>query len=128
MAKQPKPVTHIFKEINKGKYATVKRFELVEVKNGEPLLEPIVQLANNRAFAKSKPLYWFMHKKNNKWVTPRLTGLFSTEVNNLYKGDIDNKTNLLLFIIDEVNDTLIVHYYRSYFTYDLLTILNSFRQ
>jgi hypothetical protein len=122
MATQPTPVTHIFKEINKGKYATVKHYELAEVKNGEPLLESKVQLANNRAFAKSKPLYWFTHRKNNKWVIPRLTGLFPTDKPNVFKGDIDNKPNLLLFFVDEVNDTLKVHYYKDYFTYNITSI------
>jgi hypothetical protein len=125
MATQPTPVTHIFKEINKGKYATVKHYELAEVKNGEPLLESKVQLANNRAFAKSKPLYWFTHRKNNKWVIPRLTGLFPTDKPNVFNGDIDNKTNLLLFVVDEVNDTLKVHYYKDYFTYNITSIIST---
>jgi hypothetical protein len=127
MATQPTPVTHIFKEINKGKYATVKHYELIQVKNGNPILEHTVQLADNRAFAKSKPLYWFTHRKNNKWVKPFLTGLFATGKDKVYNGDIDNKTNLLFFIIDEVNGTLTVHYYKDYFTYEIESILNSFK-
>jgi hypothetical protein len=127
METQPTPVTHIFKEINKGKYATVKHYELAEVKNGESLLESTVQIANNRAFAKSKPMYWFTHRKNNKWVTPRLTGLFPTDKPNVFNGDIDNKTNLLFFIIDEVSGTLTVYYYKEYFTYEIESILNSFK-
>ena len=123
MATQPTPITHIFKEINKGKYATVKHYELAEVKNGEPLLESKVQLANNRAFAKSKPLYWFTHRKGNKWVKPFLTGLFATDKPNVFNGDIDNKTNLVLFVVDEVNDILKVHYYKDYFTYNIKPIL-----
>jgi hypothetical protein len=125
MTKQPTPVTHIFKEINEGKFATVKHYELIEVKNGKPLLEPIVQLANNRAFAKSKPLYWFTHRKQNKWVLPRLTGLFATDKPNVFNGDINNKTNLVLFVVDEVNNTLLVDYYKDYFTYNLESILSN---
>ena len=125
MVIQPTPVTHIFKEINKGKYATVKHFELVEVFNGKPILEQTVQLANNRAFAKSKPLYWFTHRKNKKWVTPLLTGLFATDKPNVFNGDIDNKTNLVLFVVDEVNDTLKVDYYKDYFTYDIKPIIST---
>ena len=117
MATQPTPVTHIFKEI---KYATVKHYELADVKNGESLLESTVQIANNRAFAKSKPMYWFTHRKNNKWVTLRLTGLFVTDKPNVFNGDIDNKTNLVLFV---VNDTLKVDYYKDYFTYNIKPIL-----
>jgi hypothetical protein len=125
MAAHPTPITHIFKEINEGKFATVKHYELIEVKNGKPLLEPIVQLANNRAFAKSKPLYWFTHRKQNKWVTPRLTGLFPTDKPNVFNGDINNKTNLVLFVVDEVNNTLLVDYYKDYFTYNLEPILST---
>jgi hypothetical protein len=125
MTKQPTPVTHIFKEINEGKFATVKHYELIEVKNGKPLLEPIVQLANNRAFAKSNPIYWFTHKKQNKWVKPFLTGLFNTTKHNVFNGDISNKTNLLLFLIDEANHTLKVHYYKDYFTYEIASLLDS---
>jgi hypothetical protein len=125
MATYPTPITHIFKEINEGKFATVKHYELIEVKNGKPLLEHIVQLANNRAFAKSDPMYWFTHKKNNKWVTPRLTGLFATDKPNVFNGDINNKTNLILFVVDEVNNTLLVDYYKDYFTYNLDPILSN---
>lgn len=125
MNKAPIPVTHIFKEFNEGKYRTVKHYELKEVINGQPLLEPIVQLANNRAFAKSKPIYWFTHKKQNKWVTPRLTGLFITDKHNVFNGDINNKTNLLLFFIDDINNTLKVDYYKDYFTYKITPLLNS---
>ena len=48
MVIQPTPVTHIFKEINKGKYATLKHFELVEVLNGKPILEQTLQIAGLR--------------------------------------------------------------------------------
>jgi hypothetical protein len=123
MTKQPKPVTHIFKEINKGQYRTIKHYELSEVKNGEPLLESTLQIADNRAFAKSKSMYWFTHRKNNKWVIPRLTGLFATDKPNVFKGDIDNKTNLVLFAVDEVNDILKVHYDKNYSTHNITPIL-----
>jgi len=125
MTKHPTPVTHIFKEINKGKYSAVKHYELSEVKNGESLLESTVQIANNRAFAKSKPIYWFTHRKNNKLVIPRLTGLFATDKPNIFNGDIDNKTNLVLFAVDEVNDILKVHYYKDFFTHNITPILST---
>ena len=121
----PTPITHTYNEINIGKYSSVRHYELQVVKNGSPQLEPKVQLANNRQFAKSMPLFWFTHRKGGKWMKPFLTGLFRTSKKDVYKGDISHKTNLVIFIIDDLNKTLTVQYYKGYFTHDTSAILNS---
>lgn len=124
----PAPLTHVYKEINEGKYRTVKHFELQEVKNGKPQLKRIVQLAQNRSFAKSKPYYWFTQHDGKKWQKPFITGLFLTKVKNVYNGDVNHKSNLLLFEIDEFSKTLTVHYYKDYFTHNLSPLLNQFNK
>ena len=122
----PTPVTHIYKEINVGKNRTVKHFELQQVKNGEPQLRKKVKLSNNRAFAKSKPYYWFGEHNGKKWIKPFLTGLFITPIPNVYNGDAYHKNHLLMFEVDEVEETLTVHYYVDYFTHNIESILNQF--
>jgi hypothetical protein len=122
----PTPVTHIYKEINVGKYRTVKHYQLQKLKNGEPQLENIVQLANNRAFAKSKPFYWFTQRNGGKWQKPFITGLFETIIPGIYNGDVNHKNNLLIFQVDEVAETLTIYYYVGFFTYNLDPILKQF--
>lgn len=113
------PIIHIYHEINIGKYATVKHFELKETLNGSSELSPLLNIADNRNFAFSKPIYWVKERREGTWIKPHLTGLFETRGKNLFWGDANHKKHLLLFKFDEIKNRLIVFYFKNDFSNDL---------
>lgn len=116
-----KPVTHIFKEINEGKYRSVKHYELVEVVNGNSLLSNQLNISKNRNCALSMPDFWLKIRQGKKWSNC-ITGLFKTGKSSIYKGDVNKRKHLLIFKFnDEV--TLTVYYFKNYFTNDLSRVL-----
>jgi len=117
----PQPVTHIYKEVNKGKYRSVKHFELVKVLNANSQLSDLINISKNRNCALSMPDFWLKIRQGNKWSNC-ITGLFKTDIQNIYKGDVNKRKHLLIFKFnDEV--TLTVYYFENYFTNDLSNIL-----
>ena len=117
MAKQTNtPIVHVYKEINKGKYRSVKHYELVEVQNGRNQLTEKLNISKDRNCAKSSPTYWLQIREGNKWVTPRLTGLFKTDCSNIFKGDVSNRKHLLLMEFSDGTDTFKVFYYKEFYT------------
>ncbi len=118
---KPKPVTHIYKEINKGKYRSVKHFELAEVLNGTSLLSELINISKNRNCAMSMPDFWLKIRQGAKWSNC-ITGLFKTNKLDFYKGDHNKKQNLLIFKFSDA-DTLTVYYFKNYFTNDLSNVL-----
>lgn len=111
------PIIHVYKEINKGKYATVRHFELVKALNGSPQISQLINVSNNRNFALSKPIYWVKERKGDGWVKPNLTGLFRTGIDNLFWGDANRKSHLLLFQF--ADNELTVFYFMNQFSRDL---------
>ena len=95
MIKAPKPIIHVFKEFNEGKFKGVKHYELITVYNGSTQLSDKINVSKNREFAKSNPDYWIKTKEGNRWSKTNLTGLFKTTINYSYHGDSDFKKNLL---------------------------------
>jgi hypothetical protein len=118
-AQTPLPVTHVYKEVNEGKYKTVKHYELIEVIDGTSLLSELINISEDRKCAKSSPKFWLQIREGNKWVKPRLTGLFKTTQSNIYKGDTQRRKNLLVFNYIDGGKTLVVKYFKDYFTGDL---------
>ena len=117
-----KPVTHIFKEINKGKYRSVKHFEIVEVINGISLLSNHLNISKNRNCAFSMPEFWLKIKQGKNWSNC-ITGLFRTDIQNILKGDVNKRKHLLIFKFNNEVDTLTVYYFQNYFTNDLSKVL-----
>ncbi len=114
----PTPVIHVFKEINEGKYKSVKHYELQEVINGTTLLSNQINISKNRKCALSIPDYWLKIKQGKNW-SRCLTGLFKTGVSLIYKGDINHKKHLVLFKFSSNASTQTIHYYKGYYTKDL---------
>lgn len=118
-------IVHTFKEINVGKYATVKHFKLEKVTNGKTQIGDKINLAKDRNFAKSMPEYWLKTHNGIKWSKYALTGLFKTKRPNYYKGDASRKKHLILAYLNERNNNLIIYFYKDYYTADYESILNS---
>lgn len=111
------PVIHIYKEINVGKYKSVKHYELISTKNGSNKLTDLINVSKDRNCAKSSPVFWLQIRKGNKWVKPRLTGLFKTSEKGFFKGDIDKRRCLLIFQF--VNNGLVIYYFENYYSGNL---------
>jgi len=115
------PVTHIYKEVNKGKHLSVKHFELTNVLNGNSELSELINISKNRNCAMSMPDYWLKIRQGSKW-SKCITGLFKTTKQDLYKGDRDKKQHLLIFKFSDA-DILTVFYFKNYYTRDLSDVM-----
>ncbi|RKE91906.1 hypothetical protein [Ichthyenterobacterium magnum] len=120
----PQPVTHVYKEINAGKYKSVKHYELQRTLNGTPLLSHLLNVSKDRMCAKSSPLFWVQTHNGKKWVKPRLTGLFKTPYKDTYKGDAMDKKHLIIVKFFDNYDYMIVYYFKDYYTKDLHSVLS----
>ena len=117
------PITHVFSEINEGKYKSVKHYELIEVNNGTTQLTELINISKNQNCAQSMPTYWLQIRKDNKWIKPYYTGLFKTWYPNIFKGDKDHKKHLLIFKFSRDCKTLIIDFYQDFYTNDLSKVL-----
>ncbi|MHA6278837.1 hypothetical protein ACXYMT_01530 [Salinimicrobium sp. CAU 1759] len=122
MATTPTPTVHHFKEINPGKYASVKHYQLDQVTNGNCLLSEKINISKDRKFARSTPDYWLKIKEGKNWSRP-ITGLFKTSTENLYKGDCNYKKHLLILRFTEDQSRATVYYFKDFFTADLTRVL-----
>ena len=119
------PVIHIYKEINVGKYKSVKHYELIE-SNYKPILSNQINISKDRNCAQSMPDYWLKLKDGNKW-TKCITGLFKTSKSNIFKGDANRKKHLILFKFSDNANTLTIFYFEDYYTNDISNVLSFLR-
>lgn len=125
----PTPIRHVYKEINVGKYKTTNHYQIDEVTNGKQILSDLLKISLNRQFAKSSPQYWLYTKYSKVWKG--LTGLFKTSYSGIYHGDKGQnyiKEDLIIFQLSEDKNTLIVYYYKDYYTKDFERVIKSMKQ
>lgn len=121
-SQQSKPVTHVFKEINEGKYKGVKHYELIEVLNGTTQLTELINISKDRNCAQSMPVYWLKIRNGKKWSNC-ITGLFKTGYNYIYKGDLQKKKHLILFKFSTDAKTLKAYVFENFYTKDISNVL-----
>jgi hypothetical protein len=121
----PKPIVHVFKEYNIGKFKATKHYQLETVSNGTNQLTDIINISKDRNCAQSLPEYWIQIRDGNKWKKLRLTGLFKTSANLIFKGDTQKRTNLVLFKFSDNAETLTIYFYSNFYTRDITTLLNT---
>jgi len=125
----PKPIRHVYKEINVGKFKTTNHYQIDEVTNGKQILSDLLNINLDRQFAKSSPQYWLSTREGNKWQ--RLTGLFKTSYSYFYKGDKgqnNTKQDLIISQLSEDKSTLIIYYFKNYYSNDLERVIKSIKQ
>ncbi|MDO6491777.1 hypothetical protein [Cellulophaga sp. 2_MG-2023] len=105
-----------------GKYKSVKHYELISTKNGSSKLTDLINISKDRNCAKSSPVFWLQIRKGNKWVKPRLTGLFKTSEKGFFKGDLDKRRCLLIFQF--VNDGLVIYCFENYYPKNLNSVFS----
>lgn len=114
--KIPKPSIYFYKEINDGKNETVKHYELINQNTDNNNLTDKINISKDRGFANSHPIYWVKTQTYNKWSDVCLTGLFKTNITNLFKGDIDKKQNLLIAKFSDDGTRLIIYCFNNYYS------------
>lgn len=124
MAMHPTPTVHYFREVNPGKFSSVKHFELYKVENGTSLLSEKINLSNDRQCARSSPDYWLKIREDSKWSKP-VTGLFKTSIENIYYGDCNFKRHLIILKFSTDKSRLTVYFFRNFYTTDLKQVLTS---
>ncbi len=115
----PKPIVYIFNEINIGKYTETKHYKISKPYQCDRTITELLNISKNRFYAKANPVYWVKTKKDNKWQTPCLTGLFKTKQCNTLIGDIsinNIKTHTLLFVFSNNAKTLTAYLFKNYYT------------
>ena len=120
----PKPSTHIYQEINEGKFKTTKHYQLVEVENGTQKLTDLINIVVDRGFAKSAPAFWLKIRNGKRWAN--FTGLFKTSTPGLYfadKGNNNRKEDLLIVKLSNYERDLTVYYFKGYYTANLSEVL-----
>ncbi|EIA09585.1 hypothetical protein [Flavobacterium frigoris] len=120
----PKPTTHIYKEINEGKFKTTKHYQLVEVENGTQKLSDLINIVVDRGFAKSAPNFWLKIRIGKRWEN--FTGLFKTPTPGTYfadKGNNNRKEDLLIVKLSNYERDLTVYYFNGYYTANLSEVL-----
>lgn len=121
----PTPTIHSYTEINPGKYAEVKHYELKEVINGNPVLSNLINVSKDRKFARSNPDYWLKIKEGKKWKTPALTGLFKTDFPYIYKGDSERKKHLIIAVFAKDASQVNIYHFKEYYPSDLNPVISA---
>jgi hypothetical protein len=115
---KPQPLELIYDEINKGKFSTVKHYELVKSSNLNSLIPKKLNIGENRNCARSKPVFWLKIWLDKKWSKP-VTGLFNTSISQFhFSGDLDGKTHFLIFHFSKERDKLKILMFPNYFPFD----------
>ena len=120
----PIPITHNYNEINIGKYKVVKHYQITDLFNNSSCLTEILNVSLNREFAKSNPAYWLKIRIGKKWHI--LTGLFPTINKNVFYGDKgtnNKKEDLIVIEFSDNQQTLIVYYFKNYYTNNINKVL-----
>lgn len=126
MKKIPRPVVHLYDEINPGKYATVRHFQLTETENGKPLLSEYLNIGENRRYARSNPDYWVKEKSGHTWNKKALTGIWALGEDGFYFGDALRRRHLLIFCF--IGRTLTVYFFENYYTRSPLLVLSKIEE
>lgn len=116
---------YIYKEINVGKFKTTRHYQLENQNRPLQHLSKLLNVSENRKFAKSNPVYWLKNHNGEKWNDRALTGMFPTKQKDIYYGDINKRQHLLLFRFTDSLDMLIVYYFENYYTRDIPSLIDT---
>ncbi|MCF1421041.1 hypothetical protein [Mangrovimonas futianensis] len=116
--------TYNYKEVNVGKYSTTRHFELVYHSGENDIFSEKIKITNDRGFAKSNPDYWVTEKNDRKWNKQTLSGLFKTDISNIYHGDTKRGKTLLIFEFLKDEHELNLYYVENHTRKDLDQVLN----
>ena len=118
-----KPKIYVYKEINVDMFGSTKHYQLETKENNFKQPSKLLNISENRKFAKSKPEYWIKTHNGKTWNKKMLTGLFPAEMENTYYGDINKRQHLVIFHFLDAGDMLYVYYFKNYYTRNLKPIL-----
>ena len=124
MATIRKPVVMVFEKDQAANFKEVLHFNLIE---GERLLSQKLNLSINRKFSRAKYTYCLKIRKAGKW-SKQITGLFPTHDPELYYGDINEKTNLVLFRFLDNGNKLKVYYFKKFYARRIRDFLKTFME
>tara|TARA_R110002110_G_scaffold199752_5_gene410527 strand:+ start:1152 stop:1556 length:405 start_codon:yes stop_codon:yes gene_type:complete len=117
------PQIYIYKEINVDKFGSTRHYELNSRENNFKQPSKLLNISENRKFAKADPVYWVKTHTGKKWNKKILTGLFPAAMKDTYYGDINKRQHLLIFHFLDEGDCLLVYYFKNYYTRNLTPIL-----
>lgn len=116
----PKPSIHHLQEVNVGKWATTRRFEVKTPSLDYSFLGSVASISIDREFARSKPDYWLKTKGGNEGQNfgKPISGIFRYKDTHYFYGDRPRyingkrkKQDLLIFFIPPDSREILVYYY-----------------
>ncbi len=120
-------IRHTFEVVNPNRFKEVKHFKLTECSSLEPFLKEWANISVDRKFNNSKGIKYQYKSKNegSTWDKKPITGLFVTNYENIYFGDISTNKNgfrqkvhfLLFGFINNMN-SLIIDVFPNYYPND----------
>lgn len=108
------PIILKYNATNLGKFKSTTHYEFQNTIQGELKntdLTTLLNVSSDREYAKSSPTFWMQIRKDNKWQKPRLTGLFKTEIPNIYKGDTQKGRHKIIFKFSHLRQELTVYHF-----------------
>ena len=122
MATIPIPIVMEFEQDMEVHFKEVKHYNLTQ---GEKLLSQRVNVKKNRGFSRANYVYSLHTRQGKKW-SRQITGLFATKFHNIFHGDLNNKSHLLICQSIDNGKRLRFYLFRNYYTRHLTTFLNFF--
>ena len=124
----PQPITLAYAEINKGKYKSVRHFELFENSSVKYLLSDRINIRKDRGFGRSMPDYWLRAWENGRWSKTPISRLYKIDRETFYFGYLGEKKHLLIYKFSEDLGDLMIYYFENYFTNNLTKPLDLISQ
>ncbi len=109
------PIILKYYATNLGKFKSTVYYQFKEATQGDlhdTNLTELININKDREYAKSSPTYWLQIRINSKWQKPRLTGLFKTELQRVYKGDSNKCRHKLIFKFSLSKQELTIYYFK----------------
>lgn len=92
-------------------FKEVRHFDLI---SGPTVFSNKINLSRNRGFSNAKYAYSLKKRLENKW-SPQLTGLFTTSHPDVFYGDTDKQSNLVIAVFDDGGNRVTLHYFYDFY-------------
>lgn len=120
----PVPIVMEF-ELDKTRlFKEVKHYNLV---NGQELFSKKLNIGINRGFSKATYDYSLKVWRGNKW-SGQITGLFPTYDSEIFYGDTNSKTNLVIVRFIDSQNKLRLYFFQNFYTRRLTEFLERFKE
>lgn len=120
----PIPVVMEFTLDTEKIFKEVRHYNLI---NGKEVISQKLNISINRGHSNAQYTYSLKIWKGKKW-SKQITGLFPTYDSDIFYGDTNNKTNLLLMRFSNNGSTIKAYYFKDFYTERITDFLKTFNK